>query len=407
LDVKHFDQSALAALISTILMMPILLLPDDGSVEYKMMKAFIMERAHQMACKLVKWEEDEYRYILGQVFSGLYVTSWLDSIYMVIIVTCVLTAMYQELKKTDPPRAEEFMNSFVRRLQYGDNSLYGFEVKFLDVVCGGRNKDKPLGKFQDLLYSMFGMELKSEETFLYTPDDSGLSPLFTVVEPVYNEFDIYVANKITRDGPEFLKRKFIIMEVRGKWQIMPWRCEDDFYTKCSITASIHEFKPDKWSSKYVGLMIDTMGTNDIAYDAMQHMFIDSLQRSSADTTKNYRDYVDRMEGVDDPIDSEVKKVLARTGITEKDAMRLCMNQGRLIDEFVYDDKWRKRWARANSLNLYNSDGTIRADANFEGNFYHTSTPNYRNVPNLSERERLNYELNDEYDPSLFCLPDMP
>jgi hypothetical protein len=389
MDVKHFDQSALASVIELIILMPLMSLKNDDTPEYRMTKAFIVQRAHHMACKIAKWEGREYRLIIGQVFSGLYLTSWLDTIYMILCVTAAITAIYHDIKRADPVRAQDFKFSFMRRVQYGDNSLYAFPMRYIDDICGGRTPQRPLGRLQDLLETMVGLELKPEETYMFTPDDSGISPLFTILKPVFENKQI-VRYDVKRQGPEFLKRKFVCMNIGGKTHIMPWRSEDDFYTKSCITANFGEFAPDKWTSKYVGLMVDTMGTNDVAYRTMKHMFLSSLQGSSTETVEEkVRSFFDRLPkkyelDLNHPteygsIDVALDKTLARTGLSINEAYILALNKNKLVQEFVYDDEWRKNWAMSYKLNLYNPDGTIRMDASYEINWYkehEISVPNY-------------------------------
>lgn len=378
MDVKHFDQSALAAIIELIIMMPLMTLKDDGSTEFKMFRNFVTERAHQMACKIAKWEGDEYRLIIGQVFSGLFLTSWLDTIYMILCVTISLTAIYQEIKKLNPERAKRFKYSFIRRLQYGDNSLYTFPMEFLEDICGGRTPECPLGRIQELLSTLVGLELKPEETYLFLPDDSGISPLFTITKPRFENKRI-VGYDIVRQGPEFLKRKFVYFNHRGKTHIMPWRCEDDFFTKSCITASFSHFDPDKWSSKFIGLMVDTMGTNEVAYQTLKHMFLSSLQGNSNSTAeekiKAYFERLPKLNELDDvpseieSNDAALRKVLARTGLGINEAFSVALNRDKLIDQFVYNEEWRQGWAKSYKLNLYNPDGSIRADANYDRNWH--------------------------------------
>jgi len=385
LDIVHFDQSALAIIISLILLMPLMTLKDDGSIEYKMTRAMILERSHQMACKLVKWEGLEYRYIIGQVFSGLFVTSWLDTVYMVVVVTSVITLIYQNMKKTHGLKlAREFKHSFMRRGQYGDNSEYAFEHRWRDVIFKDRSPECPLGEFQRQLDTLYGMKLKAEETFLFEPDDTGISPFFTILQPITRDGNI-VANNIVRQGPEFLKRNFIQMLVDGEMQIMPWRKEDDMYTKSCIVTFVTDFNADRWSSKYMGLMIDTMGTNEVAYDAMRSMFMHSLHAGKGNEREAVIAYICKMvAGEVDKVDDVLTKVLARTGLEVKHAMCKAMNRRDLMREFVWDEEWRLNWSKLYGVELYNLDGSIRPET----------------VANWNNTEELNFVQfpdDDDYD----------
>jgi len=371
LDIKHFDQSALAGIITLILLLPLIGLVDDGSEEYRMTRAFLIQRAHEMSCKLVKWNDFEYRYIIGEVFSGLFVTSWIDTIYMQISVTCVLILIFLSIKSKSVLRAREFQKSFIRRLQYGDNSFYAFQFRFYDDIIGSV-KDYTLGTFQSLLSSNIGMECKNEETFLFLTDDQKeaiqrrdfeyvtpldvLSPMLTVIEPIFNCHDVIVRHDVVYYGPEFLKRRFVRLSISGVTHIVPWRHEDDMFTKSCISSNSELLpgdNPSKMSSKYLGLVIDTMATNPIAYSAMKTMYLLSLGNVKTITKEKLEESL-----VDGYKDSYVMKVLTRTGVSLTQVLK-SLNYREFLKEFLWDDKWRNSWAVTFGLNLYNPDGSIR------------------------------------------------
>jgi len=352
LDIWHFDQSALASIISLIMLMPLLALRDDGSEAYRITRAFLLIRAHGIANKIVKWNDFEYRWIIGEIVSGLLATSWLDTEYMEIAMLIVNLYIYDQIKLKDPSRAARFQKSFLRRLQYGDNSLYAYEEEFYDDVIGEVTPDYPLGNMQRILFSVIGLKCKPSETFLFRPDSTGISPLFSIIRPIFSNGKV-VAHDVVRRGPEFLKRLFVNLTRRGKTHIMPWRHEDDFYTKSCISSTSDITEQAKWTSKYLGLMIDTMATNSLAYDAMRDMFYGST--GSKDPVS--LEYVETLMEMKVKKDGALinQKILARTGI-DPSQYAVSFDPNGLFDQFTWDDEWRNNWASANNLWLYDKFG---------------------------------------------------
>jgi len=369
LDIKHFDQSALAPIISLILLAPFFLLKDDNSEDFKVARAFMLKRAHEMAVKIVKWEGFDYRFIVGQVFSGLFVTSWLDTVYMELAADCCAILCYERLLTINKELARAFQVSFMPRLQYGDNSLYAFETRFVEHVFAGRTKECPLGQYQKDMENYLGLTLKSSETFLYLPksaDPNGVSdesPFFTLIRP--SLFNGRVAGfEVIREGPEFLKRRFVRMLSHGRTinltesgdldnyyavepEIMPWRSERDFFSRISLSTTALENEVDKWRSKYLGLLVDTMGTNKVAYDAVRSVY---LQVSGNAVTR--QDVVNHASANE----KTLEKVLHRTGCFTKRLPDFVKSSDALYEEFVWDERWRNAWAVSGNFSLFDEYG---------------------------------------------------
>jgi hypothetical protein len=288
--------------------------------------------------------------------------------------------IHSRISKDDPILAQEFQKSAMPSCQYGDNSLYGFQMKFFPYVIGKPTDLRPLGYFQDIFEHSIGLSLKPSETFLFCPasEDSpyhNVSPLITVIKEVVISGKL-MSYEILKDGPEFLKRKFVYMSParraetfrcpldvcpqrvfskspycihRTTDEIMPWRAERDFFTRSAISTTALECENDKWCSKYMGLLVDTMGTNRVAYDAMRNCYVLSLRgrKLTADTLSLHYDLAD----------PAFVKVMSRTGVDAASFPDFFRHPDNLYDWFSWDNKWRAAWAISRNIPLYRTDGT--------------------------------------------------
>jgi len=369
-DVVNFDQSAFASLISLILVLPLIAMPCDGTDDYKIARAFYMQRAHEMSCKVVKWIEGEYRLIIGQVFSGLFVTSWIDTYYMVMSDLVTKQMLFDHIEKTQgKEKAREFQNSFMPTANYGDDAVRGFEMKYLDVVCHDRTERYPLGDYQRIMETALALEMKDRQTFIFLPDDTGVSPFLTIIEiEVSNGLPLRTV--IVRPGPQFLHRYFVELESSYGVQIMPWRHESDYYSRIAVSPNLVDVNYDKWRSKFVGLMVDTMATNLVAYRAMRAMYIGSVSGQKfyedvATAVDNGGDHVkiflSRLPSADKiqmdiaTMDDRLAKVLLRTGLPAEKIVSI-LNPRLLYREFTWDEEWRNAWALLYNYDLYDRMG---------------------------------------------------
>lgn len=346
LDIKHFDQSAFASIISLIVLMPFFSL-SDKTEDYAALRAIYLQRAHEMACKLVKWEGLSYRLIVGQVFSGLYLTSWLDTVYMEVCKNVCLIAACDRMAKVDRVLADSFQSSFQPACQYGDNCCWGFEMKYLPYLCANRTDDYPLGDLQRDMEHMCGLACKASETFLFLPDETKISPFFTLITPILNGVDV-VGYNIKRHGPEFLKRRFVRIVVDKEIHIVPWRHESDYYTKSCVSAHSLDTESVKWASKFLGLMVDTMGTNVVAFSAMRSMYVQVATKFGPVTSDTiYEHAVAR--------DPEMKRRMIKVGILPEEVPKF-VEHSVLLRQFLWDDNMRDAWSHRYKRPLYEPNG---------------------------------------------------
>jgi len=109
----------------------------------------------------------------------------------------------------------------------------------------------------------FNLNLKMSETRIFSHPE----PWLTRVD---RKFDVMIA-----EGPIYLKRRSIKLTklVDGKPidNIFPWRMTNDYVSKCCNTTSLSGINSAYWIAKWRGLMIDTCGTNTMAYRFLRYL----------------------------------------------------------------------------------------------------------------------------------------
>jgi len=261
-DVTKLDQSLMASVLTIIFSLPLFGMTRDA--HFDAVRAFMAYRADDIACTLVKWTGLEYRIVIGVMFSGLYGTSWGDSLYVRLAIKCTEFAViekWQKTGRTDLTAAYE--KDPLKTEVYGDNVLAAISKKFAKYFLSHNDTDdfdgKTLGFFGSTLKRMFGFDLKESETGIYTS-------FLTILDPIRVN-GIVRGYNIQYQGPTYLKRSFVDTP-RG---VLPWRPEKDLMVKALLTTGTTE-DIRVWMSRWLGLIIDTMGTNYAAYNFLKSLY---------------------------------------------------------------------------------------------------------------------------------------
>ncbi len=283
-DVTKLDQSLVPSLLTLLFTFPLAFYGKDQDREtYEILRAWMTWSADGIATTLTKWTGMSYRWVIGVMFSGLYGTSWGDTIYVDVCIRIWFFAMHAFIRQHHP-EMEELWNKTPRRVQiYGDNILIGMHHKILEMFImssplytkttdSGVQQYK-FGHFQHYFATMLGLRLKEEETHYYPPghfftEVEIIQPAFPVECPEGKRYN--VEHRIVRKGVEYLKRYFVkIPSTDGSVIIAPFRHVRDYYTKSITTAS--QGTADVSISRWVGLMIDSAGTNVQAWNFLAYL----------------------------------------------------------------------------------------------------------------------------------------
>jgi len=211
------------------------------------------------------------------MFSGLFGTSMGDTLYAIWAKTGfkfhALRRLMNHLIQTKTPPEEMKRDiqlfkevSFAKK--YGDDLFEHIVTRFLWLYC--RDSYVPaeeLVKVVDLKPDYmqswykrnFNLNLKMAETRIFTHELPWTTRIST-------KFDVVV-----EDGPVYLKRRAVMRIVRppGKEPEVvyyPYRLTNDYIAKaCNTTSLEASTSQSYWVAKWRGLMLDTCGTNTMAY----------------------------------------------------------------------------------------------------------------------------------------------
>jgi len=351
-DIKNCDQCALASIITLLMLIPFYYYHRKGHIDDDIARAFYKARAHEIAVKMVKWLGAEFRLVIGQIFSGVFPTSFLGTFYLILAKYYLEGEIYEEIMEfLGKEFAHEFKCGFKPNAQYGDDTFLGYLKKFFPFIIGEITKEEPLGKWSKRLRDLFGLIVKTEpppeifgmgEPYSRVPPEGG-SPFLTRLVTKKSINGKFVSNEVVYQGPVFLKRSFVLLKSKtGESEILPWRHENDFFDRAAISANDLGLNMPKMASKYKGLMIDSCGTNYVAYDFCRHMYRCALTRIHAELT-----------------DETYIKYMSKMGFSQL-GDEIIMNPGKLVNEFRWDETWRRTWAVLKGIDLYDDYGNVRS-----------------------------------------------
>jgi hypothetical protein len=256
-DISKLDQRLHPGLLTLIFASIIAMYdrkPQDQN--YAVLKAFLCFSADDIAATLIKWTGLSFRIIVGVMFSGLFGTSWGDTVYVSIAIKCALRH-FQRTIQNKMARGDVMPVVKV----YGDNIAIGWTTKRLREFVLGPGDDPMKGFFAEYLLKTFGLPLKADETFFHTK-------FFTTINEHFSrDTGMWRTRVIGKPGVVFLKRYFIEREFAGERWAMPFRPVADFYDRI-ITTNHTDSHSAVWIARWCGLLLDTCGTNREAHKAL-------------------------------------------------------------------------------------------------------------------------------------------
>jgi hypothetical protein len=286
-DAMKLDTSLLASLLIVVFSLPFFLqkydtIQDREWYEFsRQLAAFVVDGC---AVKLIKWIGNQALWVIGVMFSGMLGTSWGDSTYMSLLLTCFDYYVYDQIKKVDPRLAKRFKEDDRPKDIYGDDLLLSYRNVYWKYVIGDvpRQNTTDLSIMSNYLLRAGGVSLKPQEMFVYTGRDA----FFTKISQDGGDF--------VKAGPKFLQRRFVKFRVGSGEFIsecaMPWRIASDYYMKSaySFTDTTQELY---WIVKWRSLQYDTCGTNPVAYNYLEHLQQELMHQYSYDSLEQFDEMV--------------------------------------------------------------------------------------------------------------------
>jgi len=275
-DVVKLDQSLMAPVLTAIFSFPAVFYEPADTEAYKIMRAFMTYAADDVAATLVKWTGFDYRLVIGVMFSGLFGTSWGDTIYVDIVLRTLNYHIEDYLEANSYEKELEEFHAHRKQYKiYGDNIVMSMPWSVLQIVTESRCDDDgnprfKYGVIQHHFSERWGMEIKLSETFIHPP-----GTFYTNVMHRRENGVVYDTQIIGIPGVNYLKRYFIKVPLndQGLFVVLPFRPTVDYFTK-SITTASSILKTDTLRthiSRWTGLLVDTAGTNLGAWNFLQHL----------------------------------------------------------------------------------------------------------------------------------------
>jgi hypothetical protein len=378
-DLHKMDQSMLAVFLNWIFMLPLYsyeasigqLFPDGKYIpsDYEVLRAAMSFSADDMSVKLVKWVGADYRWIVGVMFSGAFGTSMGDTLYAIWAKTAFryhgLRRLIAYLKSNgfspdspDPEKRAHYESevhlykttSFARK--YGDDLLDTLVRSQAWIVASDTPRtweellqdqnavgDVIKPHYQSAWYKKnFNLNFKMSETRVF----GASNPWMTHVDP---RFDVMV-----REGPIYLKRRTVMLRVPPKnpgdkpeFVYAPWRQTNDYIAKsCNSTSLTSGTDCAYWIAKWRGLMIDTCGTNRMAY-----LYLRFLHDHFVKEWKGVNEYLDDALtayivtgkwplGTGGDLPPLIKKVSVHFEMADLSALRAVPSREQILDKYMID-----------------------------------------------------------------------
>jgi len=306
------------------------------------------------AVKLIKWIGLQALWVIGIMFSGMLGTSWGDSTYMTLLLSCFDQYIYSIILKYDPMLASYFKydaRTFAKSV-YGDDMMLSYPIRYWKYIIG----DVPITDTIDLsvlsnyMKSAGGVTIKPSEAFVYVEKKrKDLGPFFSLVTR-----DGY----LSKPGPKFLQRRFVPINHNNDLIAAPWRVKTDYYMKSAFTFQ-DETAEYYWIIKWRSLQYDTCGTNPAAYDYLQFL-IDGMIKMYALTPKQLDDgikwWIEKEMGGDAREHDSARKRLLKLGIRSQFYGK-AMPRNEILHMFLWDNDYQKMRAALSNNRFYEKDGS--------------------------------------------------
>jgi len=280
----------------------------------EIMRAFMTDSADSVAVTLVKWVGNEYRWVIGVMFSGLYGTSWGDSLYVAVANRTFEFYLHRILRRERPDLEASFVACKKKGKIYGDNCILAYPKTIVEFMTRTKTDHQGIewkfGLIEEFFSKNWGLTLKRDECRVHIGQDPFFSTILTHRDPQGRPLNTFVE----RPGLNYLKRSFVRFEEVGVPGVfaMPFRPTTDYFSKAAITAK-EVTNPLIWPSRWIGLLIDSAGTNEAAWDFLSSLIVKFMERSYGLTQDDAWEEFLENSGIYD--DADFQNRLKKSGVT--------------------------------------------------------------------------------------------
>jgi len=353
--------------------------------DYETLRAFICFSSDDTAISLIKWVGKDYRWVIGVMFSGLFGTSIGDTLYAVWAKTAFRMHAFRRLRdhlQTTNLSALEIDKELEKYKQvkfakkYGDDLfehiitkhlwLYTSESYVAPEVLTAQADLKP--HYMQMWYKRtFNLNLKMSETRIFSHD-------LPWVTGVSTRFDV-----IRLEGPVYLKRRTVMrIEEEGprKGQVIyyPYRQTRDYISKCCNTTNLISASSGAyWIAKWRGLMLDTCGTNTMAYEFLKylHDFFMGEWRGVSDALKaelNYYKQYGSWQRTGSDMVPLLKKLEVHYQLDAVEMLLECPSQASILAKYELDEMYlNKRRSKYRAMREIKEPMVLMAAASSHSN----------------------------------------
>jgi len=299
-DVSRFDQSQLPDVLGLVFSSWILCFKKEDTLEYFITKQLLTFMTDQMMVKVVEWPDGNWRLSFGYLLSGHqntssgvtenHIVSYLDFLIHLLMNDSVpskvkdmifetLDAWVEAAEKTDLEEIVELeKKTHFTAIMQGDNGIMASKNKDIAEYIN-------LTRYKQFMEEKYHMIIKwkncdVDTTLLTEVDASGNYILYDWIDPEG------VKHSKPR-GIEFLKHRFLKLEIDGNDVVVPFRQTQDFWYRAGTTATVIS-NPLVLLFRCSGLLINSNGTNPFVYrfiEAFMVALIEMLPTISPDYSK--------------------------------------------------------------------------------------------------------------------------
>jgi len=255
-DWSRFDMSLKAALLGFICSAFVYFVKRpverERQMDYYMYICILMYLVSRITVKIVQWFDRQWRIVIGQMHSGQYETSYFNTIYALI------TIFYEMMDAAKDAGAAEYL-----RTQFEVLLIF---VRMINMASSHKLKDTPnlippqldfwIQDFGDdfafamkgrmlTFFSLYKLVRGVTVHFFMTIKYSNCAECDTVLSKLDTEGNLQMRTWTDPDGIDhqrphglkYLKRYFIMREVRNQYIIVPYRPIEDYMIRVGRTPT--------------------------------------------------------------------------------------------------------------------------------------------------------------------------
>jgi hypothetical protein len=288
-DAKNFDQTVLEYFVN-LYYSTMLIHEDPNTPDYAIKKELVRVLIEDMIARLTRIFGDVFAFVRGQVPSGCWNTSHMDSWIMAMYFMLFGVHQIEQAPEEDKEGMEDHLYNIIMIIVYGDDHLWNKGESKYSAYFGAH-------QFADFCKTYFRVEIRDIVTGATFVSDVSIG-------------------WIIRRGATFLKHQFIINPVKGdgQCQFLPFRESREFMIRAVWGRETKQRDCLDVLMSVIGHAYGTYASNRDAYDRLFFLYESLLEEMNLPVGVVLADVVRRI-GYDD------MKKLRQVGINSDELLR--------------------------------------------------------------------------------------